>query len=566
MSKRRSPRTLRLPEGGRREIVWKGPVMAGIILVAALLGGGALRGIQGVSKQIIISDEGISFLAATGHQAEYDDVTKKKRFPYGEWVPASEWKRFITLDDKFCFRRIGADLARTDIHPPLYFWILHLWAMVFGIHMWTGPVLNTLVAAATTLVLFALGREVLGDSVRGGLVAFVWALSPTVIASSLHARQYELLGLCTAVFVWQVLRCGNVNRHRGWRPFVMLALVTAAGLLTHYHFPLLVLGSCFFLCASLLRTNRRRLLGCCASIGAGGALFAVLHPHFLQSLGAASKQAQAFALDDLGPRGWSVMTRYSSYFVDTSTIHRDAGKIVECIVLVLLILLTVKVVASYVRARTLGGSPQAESRSNALHVLVLFAWTAGTNIFLYLAGVSPEHAMQARHVTMVYPLFALVSVMIVYSFSRRRAVLAPLLCVGLLVSGAQSVRYACRHEQRLPSPSVPAAGADTIVINNPGRILLPAALMYLPDDVLTLAASPEYLEIHQREWAPRLGDNSLWFSYAPAQEDRARLTRIGSRLAREYEIVQTKGHVAERGTLVTFRRRVSANDAGGLGR
>ena len=44
---------------------------------------------------------------------------------------------------------IGDDLARYDNHPPLYFWLLHVWIALFGLNLHSGVLLNIGIALVT---------------------------------------------------------------------------------------------------------------------------------------------------------------------------------------------------------------------------------------------------------------------------------------------------------------------------------------------------------------------------------------------------------------------------------
>src|SRR5574342_1093609 len=111
------------------------------ILTLTVLAAAVLR-LSGISvKKTFSKDEGFSYVCATGHATEYIHATEGHA-PFGEWVPAAAWKKFLQIDQRFCFKKIGLDLANTDIHPPLYFWLLHVWALPLGINLWTGPSLN----------------------------------------------------------------------------------------------------------------------------------------------------------------------------------------------------------------------------------------------------------------------------------------------------------------------------------------------------------------------------------------------------------------------------------------
>ena len=183
--------------------------------------------------------------------------------------------------------------------------------------------LNTVIAAATTVALFGLARHVLRDSLEAAIVAGIWALSPAVVETASHARQYDLLALCTVGFVWQVLRCAEVERPIEKRELIALALLTTAGALTHFHFPLIVSACGLLLVVRLVRRHRKRLLVSCLAIGAGCALFLALHPHFYQSVVRARRQAQVFRASDIVPRLEKTATCYASFFLDTTYIYSN---------------------------------------------------------------------------------------------------------------------------------------------------------------------------------------------------------------------------------------------------
>jgi len=551
--RRRKPR--KLSESRPQVRTRSRPFLVLLTLGAALLGGGILRGAQTSPNRTLISDEGISYLAATGHQAEYSEIVANKRHPYGAWAKASEWKRLINIEGKFCFGQIGADLASKDIHPPLYFWLLHLWTMVVGVHLWTGPSLNILIAAVTTVALFGLGREVTGNPVYGAFVAFIWAVSPTVIPTSIQARQYDLLGLCTTLFVWQVVRCSNAGRPGGWKPLVLLGVFTSAALLTYYHAVLLVFGCGLLLLMRLLRRNRRRLAYCCLSIGAGCAAFVLLHPGFLHSVDRARAQAQPFSPEELTYRLERVLTRYTSFFVDTSILHGKTRTFVEYFVLVLFALVSVKLIVACLQDWRAARRSRSETDSVRFHLFLLFLWAATTNILLYVSCASPRHAMEPKHPSMVYPLLALSTILILHSFRRGRTILMSCLCLVLLATAAQSVLHRRDAARGTRPPSAALAGADTIIIDNLSRLILPSAMVHFPDDLGVFAASQKDLLAHPARWVDRLGDKSLCISGARSKQERARLDAMLRLLIPKYDVAQFKGGIGGRGMVLRLTRR-----------
>src|ERR1700709_1770959 len=76
-------------------------------------------------KLLYSGDETIAYMCATGNSVAYEDVLHQY-FPYGQPVYAGEYKKYMDIADPYCFRKIATDLCTNDLHPPLYFWLLHL--------------------------------------------------------------------------------------------------------------------------------------------------------------------------------------------------------------------------------------------------------------------------------------------------------------------------------------------------------------------------------------------------------------------------------------------------------
>ena len=166
-----------------------------ILLTFALIAGGSMIIWAGATKSYITHDESISYLAAAAKQGQFDAINAKALAPVTTWVTAPAWKQFFQPAETLAFRQIGIDLAETDIHPPLYFWLLHIWVLFWGVHPWTGPFLNLFLHLIGGLCLFGLAASVLTNQLEQAVVVFVWALSPAVIELTLWARQYALFGI-----------------------------------------------------------------------------------------------------------------------------------------------------------------------------------------------------------------------------------------------------------------------------------------------------------------------------------------------------------------------------------
>ncbi|MGC8837973.1 MAG: glycosyltransferase family 39 protein [Anaerolineae bacterium] len=130
--------------------------------------------------------------------------------------------------------------AAADIHPPLYYWALHLWVRLFGTSEAALRSLSAAAGVAAVWAVWAWARRTGGTGVAflAGLLA---ALSPFAVAYSQEARMYMLLAaLANAGYLLLIL---HLEAEREGRPPALWLRgayvgVCAAGLYTHYTFPL----------------------------------------------------------------------------------------------------------------------------------------------------------------------------------------------------------------------------------------------------------------------------------------------------------------------------------------
>ena len=146
--------------------------------------------------------------------------------------------------------------AAGDIHPPLYYYLLHVWRGIFGS---SEVALRSLSAALGVLLVgltFFIGRKVFGAGV-GLLAALLATINPFQIYYSQEARMYLLLAVIGAAATFFLLRLleGWSSRARGSGirdqgsdrrrsaliiDHCSLIILYALGLYTHYAFPFIL--------------------------------------------------------------------------------------------------------------------------------------------------------------------------------------------------------------------------------------------------------------------------------------------------------------------------------------
>ena len=167
------------------------------------------------------------------------------------------------------------------------------------------------------------------------------------------------------------------------------------------------------------------------------------------------------------------------------------------------------------------------------------AWMGGGIVALYLASVTPGHAMGARYLAAAWPFFAAVPILLFRSAGSYRMPLAALLVAVTLTAGITSARRVDQANAALPYPDVLADDQRAVLLDTDRRGLLAPALWRIPARRTVLAASQHDLLAHTRRWLARLNGrrvayvsaSTLGGTSAGRQRIRRRITNSGRRSA-----------------------------------
>jgi hypothetical protein len=502
------------------------------ILLCLIVVGALLQGALAASKTTITHDETISYLSAVGRQGDFEHILRENLYPANHWATVGEWQAWFAIETPFVFRQIGRDLAESDIHPPLYFWLLHVWTWLFGVHPWTGPTLNMLLQAVGAWGLFRLARTTLRDTQEALGVTFIWVVSPAVVTAVLEARQYGLFGVCTIFFIWLVVRSVNLAKPLNGQLWLMLLLATAVGALTHFHFVLVVAGAGLVFVLKLLRHEFKRVLFVGTAVTAGYLLSFALHPQFLRSVQELSRR-QALEAKYLSgalavfQRIYAVGDTFTGFW----TISRIAQLILFCLALTSLIWLVMFLIKNSGRVRQVAQANEWMGYEMAL----FFAWMSGISILLYLTFVSPVHAMTDRHMSAVWPFFPFLPVLLLRKFSDK-ARYRVLWGVGTAVflSAVVMVWQGVQSTDAVPNPV--AFTGQHVVADGVYQGILPRVFMELPADALIFVATQEELLANPNAWLPPLVENDLYVSDLSYDNTTANQEQILALLATRFKL------------------------------
>lgn len=150
-----------------------------------------------------------------------------------------------------------------DVHPPLYFELLHFWRALSGDSEAGLRLLSAFLGLLTVAMTYALGRRMArgtlspsAATLSGVLAALFLTVSRFTIAWSQEIRMYALASLLAMLAVWAARRMWAGG---GWRDAAVYVLAIAGGLYTLYLFaPVWVAINVAWLWAWRAATDRRR--------------------------------------------------------------------------------------------------------------------------------------------------------------------------------------------------------------------------------------------------------------------------------------------------------------------
>lgn len=129
---------------------------------------------------------------------------------------------------------------RADVHPPLYFLILHSWLRLFGTGERAVRSLSGLFYVLSVLAVFGIGRGLYGMK-TGLLCAAIYLSSPLAILAAQFARMYSLLSLLSILSTWLYLQF-SIKPRDSRLLFGLYIAVNVLGTFTHIGFFFLIFG------------------------------------------------------------------------------------------------------------------------------------------------------------------------------------------------------------------------------------------------------------------------------------------------------------------------------------
>lgn len=155
------------------------------------------------------------------------------------WVAGQYFMDYLsaTKESSFNYGAVYYN-QRGDVHPPLYYILLHTVCSLFlgEFSKWFGLSINFVVMILTMLLLYATAKKYLGGEVVALSSVAMYALSAACMTNVIFIRMYVMFTFFVVLVCNVHLRIVKNAFELSKKECLLLALVTLGGFLTHYYY------------------------------------------------------------------------------------------------------------------------------------------------------------------------------------------------------------------------------------------------------------------------------------------------------------------------------------------
>lgn len=308
-----------------------------------------------------------------------------------------------------------------DVHPPLYYELLHYWMQLFGTSALAVRSLSALAGVIVVPLSFVVAKKMFGSK-AGVLTSFFVALSPFLIRYSMEARMYGILSvfLLTAMYAVALI----AHDHRNNWAYLVYALSIALGLYTHYFTALAVIA--FWLYLMTLQRPRNwkfnKTIFLSTRWWLANALAIFLFLPWLPNMIAQLKRAQGL--------GWlSKTTIWSFHDTIWQFFAYDSGKSISTILyfIIPIVVVIAAVVALY----------NDKTRPHYSRLIICYSFVP-IALAIFVSGFKP--IFHERYFTFAVVGICMVLAVAIVQIARKKTAILLILAASVLVMQALGIR------------------------------------------------------------------------------------------------------------------------------
>lgn len=158
---------------------------------------------------------------------------------YNQKLTGQFFKNYISIhEDDFMDLSLVSDKTAQDVHPPLYYWLLHTYGVAFEngeLTKWTGIGLNIVIFLLIVPLFYLLLQSLIKDRILSVIGVLLWSVLAAAVSDTIFIRMYELLTLIILAIVYINIQIVSKVGIRWWN-YLLLIVLIAAGFLTQYLF------------------------------------------------------------------------------------------------------------------------------------------------------------------------------------------------------------------------------------------------------------------------------------------------------------------------------------------
>ena len=360
-------------------------------------------------------DEVYSYGLSNCEEYPFINTDSVKEFGHNGWVDTGFFRYYVTVDtDKPLSFKAAYDNQVADVHPPMYYFILHMVCYLAGgeFTKWTGLILNLVFLLLLDLVLFYIGSYMLKDKYKALIPVIFWSLSSAGLSNIVFIRMYLLLTLELAVFVAIHIMAIKSKKVFSLKWYILIFFNVIFGGLTHYYYYPFVFFFGAPICIILLSHRQFiNLLKYIAALLGGFAFNLTVFPGTIHHVFSGYRGTEV--LNNLGARGESVFTNNYLPWMNNSVFGG--------LLLPLIIVLAVMIPVSYFIKRKDGNKNGGETElieekrmlkkfdNRAVFLALMFL---STYMFSFIA-IQGSGLKTNRYLYPMYPYFALITIKLI---------------------------------------------------------------------------------------------------------------------------------------------------------
>ena len=231
----------------------------------------------------IANNQGNPFIYQTKDEEYYEN--------YYEWVSAEVLHEYLTVQDGEQFDYVNVyQNSKYDMHPPLYYFIIHTISSIFPeqVSLWMLLPINLIALVITQIYLFKLMKKANAPDYVAILTVMLYGLGIGGLSIYIYLRMYALLNMWVVLLLYQHICLYKEQKFTAGR-FIAIVLSMVGGCLTQHFFILyaFLLGVYFFF-YFLIKKKIKLLLTYCGSmflgVGLGIGLFPYVYDHLFRQV------------------------------------------------------------------------------------------------------------------------------------------------------------------------------------------------------------------------------------------------------------------------------------------